>query len=70
MEEEIQKVKKALFINWAWAYNPEILSKEDLDWFYDFILKGYVEEKNKEKENLPPITVTDNGKTKTITTHS
>lgn len=42
MEEEIEKIKRAIFISWAWAYNPELLAKEDLDWFYDFAIKKYV----------------------------
>lgn len=62
MEKQLEEIKKAMFVNWAWAYNPDILTKEDLDWFYNFILKSYVEERTPKKE-VPPVVVYDNGQT-------
>ena len=55
MPEEFEKMKKAMWVLWSWNFNPDILAQEDLDWFYNFILKNYVEEKqkqNKEKAEL------------------
>ena len=45
MEKELEGIKKAMFVLWSWNFNPEILSKEDLDWFYNFILEKYVKER-------------------------
>ena len=55
-----------MFIQWAWNFNPEILTPTDLDWFYEFILKTHVEERKKEADpNAPAVIVHTAGQTKT-----
>ena len=67
MEAEIENVKKAMWIMWSWNFNPDILSKNDLDWFYEFILRKYVEAKKDPNAKVEPITVRDADFTETQT---
>lgn len=58
MDKDLENIKKAMFINWAWSYNPEILTPEDLDWFYEFILRTHVETRKKQIDpNAPAVVV-------------
>jgi hypothetical protein len=64
MDVEILKLKKAMFVMWSWNFNPEILTQDDLDWFYGYILESHVTERNNKKaqENKPAQKGTDSAK--------
>ena len=47
MEQDIENLKRALFILWSWTFNPDTLNEGDLSWFNDFIVKTYA----KKEEN-------------------
>lgn len=40
-DQHLENIERALWVLWAWNFNPESLTQDDLNWFYDYIIKKY-----------------------------
>ena len=54
-DKNIENIERALWILWAWNFNPECLTSDDLDWFGDYIIKKYAKNPTTPLESSPKV---------------
>jgi len=67
---ELKDLHRALFVMWAWSFNPDLLEEDSLEWFYNYIIKKYAKnsalrtypQSEPSAGNLPAVADTGQGK--------